>query len=125
MDIITDRDDQHFSEARSSDGRFLWLAAHDSYVSLDAKAFGLPDRTMGKVGRYPVYLPVAASHAELMARPDHEQILSEARRFAEAVEAEQDRRRELAKAVTVKESTAHREPCPHCGTWCEGDCQAH
>lgn len=98
------------------------------YVSYSCEAWGAPDNTGGQIGWHVVYHPLSEGyrgHEHLTdemrkATREHYAIRDEARRVATA-EAD-------AKKMAAPQRAAPRastEPCPLCGSYCCGDCQAH
>lgn len=68
----------------SADGLYSHHTAHDGYVSIDSALSGLPDNTVGKVGKFQVYLQ----------HPDEcvsEELLAGARDFYRAVSVFEER----------------------------------
>lgn len=101
---------------------------NDSYVLFDCATFGLEDNTMGKVGYHSVYLPterqtltpaMEAALLKLRVKEDAEQ---KAKNEQERKEIEDS----LAKTAPPRNGIAgHHYPCPKCGTYCQGDCEAN
>ena len=101
------------SDFLSHDGTIQSNAARMGYVSFRCDAWSLPDNTAGGTGWHNVY----QMRDELMtlemqtAGREH----NAARRAAESLEKEL----QLAAAETTSYG-----PCPRCGTYCCGDCEA-
>ncbi len=102
-----------FPAAESTDGRFGWMHAQPDYVRVRGMA-------------QPVYLQYPPQNMDPA-------ILAEANRFVQAVECVRllRQRQEEEQAIAKANQERHRRssktqrPCPHCGTYCYGDCRSH
>ena len=112
------------------------------YVSLHCETYGLPDNTMGQIGYHVVYRPLAL-HPNGTPQYQGNDLLTDAMRDdIKAVVAQKAREAEAATQQREAETAARRAtwlqhpprplhrrpglttPCPSCGTYCAGDCQA-
>jgi hypothetical protein len=115
---------EYFPIAQSEDGLFEWFTGQDGYVAVNCQLSGLEDNTINKTGWHSDYL----QYSQLP-----ENIRIKAVEFKNKVCALKEAR---AKAALIKEieeiknapvtvNKSHNAPCPKCGTWCYGDCEAN
>lgn len=127
MEIKTNTENEYFFAAESIDGLYHWNVISPDYVGIDCTKTALPDNTMGNKGLHVIYLQYPGDIDT--------DLLAGAREFKAAVMDLRDSRRqarenvEIEKAITQSYKApkgiagVHR-PCPKCGTYCCGDCEA-
>ena len=111
------------------DGKIGTDRLSPDYVWFRCSDYNLPNNTMGKIGYHCIYRP--------MCRPDYagtelvtDQMIADAREHYAIIAAEDEeaKRLEDERALSEPEPTPERrpnQPCPICGTYCDGDCTAN
>lgn len=94
--------------------------------------YNLPDNTMGKTGYHCVYRP--------MCRPDYigtevvtDQMIADTKGHYDIIKAQDEETKKIENEKFFAELEAEKnlpksrsnQPCPLCGTYCDGDCTAN
>jgi hypothetical protein len=108
--------------------------SQSGYIWFSCKEYDLPDNTTSGQGYHVVYRPLCKPHYEgtelvterMMQDVREHYGLVESLKENERIEAEKKfwAEIEILKSAQTTNKT-HNPLCPHCGTYCYGDCQAN
>ena len=98
------------------------------YVWYKCSVYDLPDNTTGGVGYHVVYLPLrngtgVVTDQMMTDTREHYRLAAEMDKADEAI-AEAKASKDCDEMDTIDRQRKANGLCPHCHTYCDGDCQA-